>query len=163
MLEFPLINSFCIAAASLSHSSAGRQAGRQAVSVAAATCWQPEQYETEAAGTWPFYSSGSSILYRTVLTPTANCINSIVALLSPPLLRLFPLLFYAVLGFSSFLYLSVFYSIFLPCYPTFCFFFRFTCLHYLSSSFHSVMFTPLTLLVSRCCFNAQGISYQIAQ
>ena len=152
MLEFPLINSFYIAGASLSHSSAGKQLAwlqRRRAESQNNTRRKPQELGLFTA---------VAVVSCTVLTPTANCISSIVALLSPSLLLIFPLLFCAVLGFSSFPCPSVFCAISLPFY-----FFRFTSLHYLLSTFHSVMFISLTLLVSRYCSNAHDISYQIAQ
>jgi len=146
VLEFPLINSFYKAGASLSHSSAGEQ-----------LAWQQRRAESQNNTKRKLQELGFftalAVVSCTVLPPTANCISSIVALLSPSLLLIFPLLFCAVLGFSSFPCPSVFCATSLPFH-----FFRFTSLHYLLPTFHSVTFISLTLLVSRYCSNAQDIS-----
>ena len=151
MLEFPLINSVYIAGASLSHSSAGRQ-----------LAWQQRRAESQNNTKREQQEGGlftaREVVSCAVLTPTANCVSSIVALLAPSLLLTCLLLFCPLVGFSSFPYASVFCAVSLP----FCFF-RFTCLRYLLSAFISAMFISLTVLVSRYCFNSQDISYHVAQ
>jgi hypothetical protein len=134
LLEFPLINSFNIAAASLLLSSAGKQlAAWQQYRCAQS---RTEQYETEASGTWCFFTA-IAVVSCTVLPPTTNCISNIAALLSPSLLGIFSLLrctrvflfslscllFY----FSSILYYILFHQVYMstlfPLYLSFYVFF----------------------------------------
>jgi len=81
VLEFPLINSFYIAGTSLSHSLAGKQ-----------LAWQQQlraesQNNTERKPQELGLFSAREVVSCTVLTPTANCVSSFVALLAPSLLH----------------------------------------------------------------------------